>query len=263
MLELLTLTVLAQATACSPRDALDNFRHTEPGVLTVMRKGACSGLQFSTQWTEVAKSEGLPGPHEPGALRTKEIQWNTLTMSSESFLLGVAGISPVAEPETCTLPKDGRLVFHWNTATGRLSAQIAFDFQAKEVRAQSPLPTWKERTVGMIIRRSSPPIAHATASGGVAFTGSFDPDLPPTRYEAFPGSQAPTFEAAFEKDPQSFLGGLLLVATGEQVNQVPTYRCQFDAWRESSCQRTLIAARSADERTWYLWFEGDSPTANQ
>lgn len=263
MLELLTLTILAQATACSPRDALDNFRHTETGVLTVMRKGACSGLQFSAQWTEVAKSEALPGPHEPGALRTKEVQWNTLKMSSEAFLLGVDGIAPVAESETCTLPTDGRLVFHWNSETGQLSAQIAFDFQTKEVRAQAPLPTWKERAVGMIIRRSSPQLAHATASGGVTFTGSFDPDLPPTRYEAFPGSQAPTFEAAFENTPQSFLGGLLLVATGERENQVPTYRCQFDPWRAASCERTLIAARSADGKAWYLWFEGDSPTAAQ
>lgn len=263
MLTFLTLTLFAQAAACSPRDALGNPRTTESGQLTVQRRGASSGIQFTTFWTEVEKFDSEPPPYQPNTPTGVQVAWHTLAMTSAVFQYGLSSIPEVQDPETCQLPTDGRLVFIWNAQTGLLSAQIAYDFQTETVRQQNPRPNLNGRNICLVKRESSPSVAQLGSNGRVEFVGTYDPNLPPQLYEAYPGTVPMTMEEALASShPQSALGRFKLVGTGEVVDEAPVYRCHFDPWQEVQCERNLIVARTADEKYWYLWFDGEPPASN-
>lgn len=264
MLTLLALTLFAQVPACSPRDALGHPRLTESGQLTILRRGSSAGLVFTTSWIEVERFDSDPPPYSPNTPSGQQAAWNTLTLTSTAFQYGLSSIPEVETPQSCPLPTDGRLVFIWNSQTDRLSAQIGFDFQPAEVRRLAARPMRNDRAVCLVKREASPQVAQVGANGQVEFVGAYDPNLPPQRYEAYPGTVPSTMEEALAAvHPQSALGCFRLIAAGEVLDEAPVYRCHFDSWRESACQRDLVVARTADEKYWYLWFEGDPPSANQ
>lgn len=258
MITLLTLCLAPQAIVCSPVDALGNPRRIETRELNVLRRGACYGLQFTSMWTEVEKFDALPSSVKPGEFDTIQVQWHTLAMNSAGFAAGIQGVPAVQTAETCTLPTDGRYVFIWNSQTGHLSTQIAHDFQPKEALVGRALPTVDGKIVGQVISKSSPKVAQSTPSGGIEFVGSYDPGAPPEKYEAFPGTVSSSLADLGNRN-QSSLGALKLVSTGESVDNTPLYQCNFTAWKARAVQRNVVIARTADEKFWYLWFEGDPP----
>lgn len=258
MITLLTLCLAPQAIVCSPVDALGHPRRVETRELQVLRRGTSYGLQFTSMWLEVEKFDSVPSSTKPGTFDTFQVQWHTLSMDSAAFAAGIRDVPVVETAETCSLPTDGRYVFLWNASTGHLSTQIAHDFQTTEVLRQQALPTRDGKTVGQVISKTSPRVAKSTPAGGLEFTGSFDPNAPPEKYEAIPGMVANTFGELGQLG-QSFLGALKLVSTGETVDNTPLYQCNFSPWKTSALLRNVVVARSADEQFWYVWFEGDPP----
>jgi hypothetical protein len=258
MITLLTLCLPPQAIVCSPVDALGNPRRIETRELHVLRRGASYGLQFTSMWTEVEKFDAVPSSVRPGTFDTFQVQWHTLAMDSAAFTAGIQAIPVVQPAETCSLPTDGRYVFIWNASTGHLSAQVAHDFQSREVLEQRSLPTADGKVVGQVISKASPKVAQAAPSGGIEFVGSYDPTAPPAKYEAFPSTVAGSLADPGNRG-QSFLGALKLVSTGETVDDTPLYHCSFAAWKATALQLNVVVARTADDQFWYIWFEGDPP----